>query len=139
MNQQRPNNIMLQTIVRAISIILFSFSIYLLFAGNDNPGGGFIGGLMASLAILTLYLVFDIQTIQKYFPLNYQAIIVTGLFCPVITGVIAMIKGHGFFTLVDIGFGGWTFSTSILFELGVFLVVVGAVLTIMLAIAEDDE
>ena len=58
MKQMRPNDMMLQVSMRLITLIIFAFSFYLFLAGHNNPGGGFIGGLMTASAILVLYLAF---------------------------------------------------------------------------------
>ena len=55
MKQMRPNDMMLQVSMRLITLIIFAFSFYLFLAGHNNPGGGFIGGLMTASAILVLY------------------------------------------------------------------------------------
>lgn len=62
---KKPNNMMLQTLARLIILVVLSFSIYLMLAGHNSPGGGFIGGLMTASAILILYLSFGLNPIKR--------------------------------------------------------------------------
>jgi len=144
MRQLRPNDMMLQVSMRVISLIIFTFSFYLFLAGHNSPGGGFIGGLMTATAILVLYLVFDMKTITKAIPINFTTVIGIGLLFAAFTGIISIVFGYPFLTqffgYIQIPlFGEVELTTALLFDLGVYLVVVGAALTIILAIAEDDN
>ena len=55
MKPLKPNDMMFQFDRRLITLIIFAFSVYLFFAGHNNPGGGFIGGLMTASAILFVF------------------------------------------------------------------------------------
>lgn len=144
MKQFKPNNMMLQVSMRIIALIIITFSVYLFLAGHNDPGGGFIGGLMTASGILVLYLAFDMKIITKSLPFNFSAMIGFGLVFAVSTGMISVFLGEpflkqffGYFQFLKFGEVEWT--TALLFDLGVYLVVVGSALTIILAIAEDDD
>lgn len=144
MKQFKSNDMMLQVSMRLISLIIFTFSLYLFFAGHNSPGGGFIGGLMTASAILVLYLVFDMKTITKAIPFNFTTIIGVGLLFAVSTGIAGWIFGYPFLKHFSGSFqlpifGEVELTTALSFDLGVYLVVVGAALTIILTIAEDDN
>src|SRR5699024_8466632 len=135
---------MIQTSMRLITLIVFSFSFYLFFAGHNSPGGGFIGGLMTASAILVLYLAFDRKKINKAIRLNYTIIIGVGLLLAVGTGMASMIFDdpfltHFFESIHFPVFGEVELTTALPFDLGVYLVVVGAAMSIILAIAGDDK
>lgn len=141
---QKPNNMMLQTLARLIILIVLSFSIYLLLAGHNGPGGGFIGGLMTASAILILYLSFDIKSIQSVMQFDYIKIIGIGLLLASLTGVLSMVFGFPFlkqffdyFALPILG--EVELTTAMLFDLGVYFVVLASALKIILTIAEDDK
>ncbi len=70
MKRLKSNNMMIQTITRIVTLIILAFSIYLFLAGHNNPGGGFIGGLMTASAILLLYLTFDMKKIKQQIPIR---------------------------------------------------------------------
>lgn len=144
MKQLRPNDMMLQVSMRVITLIIFAFSFYLFFAGHNNPGGGFIGGLMTVGSILALYLAFDMKTITEAIPFNFTTLIGVGLLIAVSTGISSLLFDVPFLTHffgnVQLPlFGEVELTTALPFDLGVYLVVVGASLTIILAIAEDDQ
>src|SRR5699024_3844236 len=144
MKQLRPNDMMLQVSMRVLSLIIFTFSFYLLLAGHNNPGGGFIGGLMTATAILVLYLVFDMKAITKAIPISFTTMIGVGLHLAAFTWIISFRFGYPLFTpfleyFHITMFGEVELTTALIFDLGVYLVVVGAALTIILAIAEDDN
>lgn len=143
MKDMKPNNMMLQTGIRYITFIVFAFSIYLFFTGHNNPGGGFIGGLMTASAILLLYLAFDKKWVSKTVSFNFNTIIGVGLLLAVSTGIVSMFFDSPFLTqFFDYFhfpiFGEVELTTALPFDLGVYLVVVGAAMSIILAIAGDD-
>lgn len=145
--KQKPiktNDMMLHTITRFVTFIILSFSIYLFFAGHNNPGGGFIGGLMTASAFLLMYLGFDMKTIKKALPINFASMIAIGLLIAIGTGVTSMLFGYPFLTQFFEYYqlpilGETELTTALPFDLGVYLVVVGIALTIILTIAEDDK
>lgn len=135
-------NLLLHAVTRIVTFIILIFSIYLFLAGHNNPGGGFIGGLMTASAILLLYITFDIKTVNNIIPQNYTYIIATGLLLVLGTGFIGVIFGYPFLTQF-FGYyhlpilGKTKLNTALLFDLGIYLVVVGITLKIILSIAED--
>ena len=140
----KTNFLMLHTITRVVAFIILSFSIFLFFAGHNNPGGGFIGGLMTASALLLLYVSFDMKTMKKVLPFNYSAIIAVGLLLAIFTGLNSMLFGDPFLTQyfeyynVPI-LGEIELTTALPFDLGIYLVVVAIALLIILTIAEDDS
>lgn len=144
MKKSKPNNMMLQTVMRFITIIVFAFSFYLFFAGHNAPGGGFIGGLMTASAILVLYLVFDRKEMLKAIPLNFTTVIGIGLLFAAGTGIVSMLFDFPFLTHFFDEFripffGDVELTTALSFDLGVYLVVVGAAMSIILVISGDEK
>lgn len=142
--QARSSNLMLYNITRVVTFVLLAFSLYLFFAGHNNPGGGFIGGLMTASALLLMYLGFDMKRVKKAIPFNFTTMIAVGLLVALFTGVSSMLFGYPFLTqfyeYVNLPVLGRTgLATSLPFDLGIYLVVVAIALTIILAIAEDDS
>ena len=136
------NDVILQTISKLVVFIILTFGVELFFAGHNNPGGGFIGGLVLSSAFVLLFLVSDIETVQKGIPVDFKKVAATGVFFAVGTGMIAVLFGNSFLTQTAITlnlpvYGETEFATVLLFELGVALTVVGTVVTIILSISED--
>ncbi|MDC3416292.1 Na(+)/H(+) antiporter subunit B [Aquibacillus salsiterrae] len=136
------NDLILRTTTSLIAFILFGFSIYLFLAGHSAPGGGFIGGLMTSAAILLMYMAYGNKAVSKILPINYRMLIPIGLSVAILTSVGSFLFGqpflshtYGYFYLPV--FGEKELATAVLFDLGVYLTVVGITMTIILTIASD--
>lgn len=139
----KVNDIILQTTTKIITFIIILFSFHLFFTGHYNPGGGFVGGLMTSGAIVLLLLAYDIKTVSKSLPFDFKIMIGIGLLFAVSTGAGSMIFNVPFLTHVfgDIYIpilGETALHTATLFDLGVYLVVVGATMTIIQTIGESE-
>ncbi|MGP4059928.1 Na(+)/H(+) antiporter subunit B [Halobacillus litoralis] len=140
----RTNDIILRTTTTLIAFILLGFSIYLFFAGHNAPGGGFIGGLMTAAAIILMYMAYGIKAMEKILPINFRYVIPVGLVIATGTGVGSFIFGQPFLTQTFAYFqlpilGKTELATALLFDLGVYLAVVGVTMTIILTIANDRE
>jgi multicomponent Na+:H+ antiporter subunit B len=144
MQQFRTNDLILKTTTTIIAFIILSFSIYLFFAGHNAPGGGFIGGLMTAAAIVLLYIAFGMRTMRSVLIWNPTAFIGIGLLIAITTGIgsfffgvpfLSQTFGHFHFPI----FGDVELATAMLFDLGVYLTVIGVTMTIILTIAEDQE
>lgn len=138
----KSNDVILQTVTKVVVFIILTFGVELFLSGHNNPGGGFIGGLVLSSALVLLYLVFDIETVHKGIPVDFKKVAAVGVLFAVGTGIGAVLFGasfltqtFGYFNLPV--FGDTELATVILFEVGVALTVVGTVVTIILSISED--
>lgn len=141
--RMKTNDIILQTVTKFTLFVIILFSIHLFFAGHYYPGGGFIGGLMTSGAIVLLLLAFDIKTVKAILPVDYIKVIAVGLLFSIGTGAGALIMDMPFlthaFTYVDLPLLGKTsLHTAVLFDTGVFLVVIGVTMTIIQTIGESE-
>ncbi|SET38591.1 multicomponent Na+:H+ antiporter subunit B [Salinibacillus kushneri] len=139
----RTNDLILRTTTALIAFILLGFSIYLFLAGHQSPGGGFIGGLMTSAAIVLMYMAYGLEPIAKIIPVNFKLMIPAGLLIAALTGVGSFVFGESFLSQTYGHFhlplfGDIELATAMLFDLGVYLTVIGVTLTIMLTIAGDE-
>lgn len=140
----RTNDIILRTTTTLIAFILLGFSIYLFFAGHNAPGGGFIGGLMTAAAIILMYMAYGIRAMEKILPINFRYMIPVGLLIAAATGIGGILFNQPFLTQTFAYFqlpilGKTELATALLFDLGVYLGVVGVTMTIILTIANDRE
>lgn len=138
----RTNDIILRTTTTLIAFILLGFSAYLFFAGHNAPGGGFIGGLMTSAAIVLMYMAYGIKSMEKILPINFRHVIPVGLLIAALTGIGGLLFDQPFLTQTFAYFqlpvlGKTELATALLFDLGVYLAVVGVTMTIILTIAND--
>jgi multicomponent Na+:H+ antiporter subunit B len=144
MKPKESNELMIHTTTHVVTFIIVAFSVYLFFAGHNKPGGGFIGGLMTASALLLMEIGFDRKVIRRVLPIDFTTMLALGLLFALGTGVVGMLFGFPFLTQFFDYFqlpllGETELTTALPFDLGVFLVVVGIALTIILTIAEDDN
>lgn len=139
----KTNDVILQTATKIVLFIIVLFSVYIFFAGHYTPGGGFVGGLLTAGAIILLLLAFDMKTVAKILPVNYMNMAALGLLIAIGTGAGALLFNKPFlthaFTYAHIPvLGKLSLHTAAIFDLGVFLVVVGVTMTIIQTIGEDE-
>ncbi|SER09415.1 multicomponent Na+:H+ antiporter subunit B [Gracilibacillus ureilyticus] len=139
----RTNDLILRTMTVLISFILLGFSVYIFLAGHNAPGGGFIGGLMTSAAIVLMYMAYGYEAVNKILPINYRILIGVGLLIALATAIGSFVFGQPFlsqtFDYFHIPvFGEVELATATLFDIGVYLTVIGISLTIVLTISEDQ-
>lgn len=139
----RTNDVMLQTATKVVTFIILMFAVHIFFAGHYTPGGGFVGGLLTASAIVLLMLAFDIPTVKKIVPINYVVLSAVGLLIAIATASASVIFDVPFFThaydYFDLPlFGKTSLHSALLFDIGVYLVVVGVTMTIIQTIGEDE-
>ncbi|AUJ26516.1 MULTISPECIES: Na(+)/H(+) antiporter subunit B [Virgibacillus] len=140
----KTNDLILRTTASLIAFILLGFAVYLLLAGHNSPGGGFVGGLMTAGAILLMNMSYGFKEVRKVLPINYVKLIPAGLAIAVGTGIGSFLfqqpflsQTYGYFHFPI--FGEIELATAMIFDLGVYLTVVGVMMTIILSIANDTE
>lgn len=139
----RTNDVMLQSATKVVTFIILMFAVHIFFAGHYTPGGGFVGGLLTASAIVLLMLAFDLETVKKILPVNYVFMTAVGLLIALGTASASIIFDVPFFThAYDYFnlplFGKTSLHSAALFDLGVYLVVVGVTMTIIQTIGEDE-
>ncbi|MDF2838060.1 MAG: monovalent cation/H+ antiporter subunit [Paenibacillus sp.] len=137
------SDVILQTAAKILVFIIMIYSIYILFAGHNNPGGGFIGGLITASALMLLYLAFDVETVREIIPFDFKIIGAVGVMLALLTGFGGVLFGVPFLTqvyeYVNLPLLGKTgLGTAFLFDLGVYLAVIGTTVTIIRSISEDQ-
>lgn len=139
----KNNNVILQTTTKVTFFIIFLFSIHIFFAGHFAPGGGFVGGLLTTGAVVLLLLAFDLETIKATLPFNFTIVVAIGLLLSfgtaagsIFFNVPFFTHAFGHFTLPL--FGNTELHTAMIFDAGVYLVVVGSAITIIQSIGGDE-
>ncbi len=134
-------SLILQTAARALLPLLLLLSIFLLLRGHDLPGGGFIAGLVAASAFALYVFAYDAATSRRLLAVDPRSMMGVGLLLGSLAGIPAMLRGEAYLAAVwwDVRLGPISLNTPLIFDIGVYLVVIGTVVTIVLALAEAEE
>lgn len=131
------NSLILSTVARMVVALMLLFSIYLLIRGHNLPGGGFVGGLVATSALLLHAIANGVSATRRRLRVDPRVIAMVGIAVAIVAGLIAALAGAPFLTGVWAFPAGVPLGTPLLFDVGVYLVVVGAVTTLVFALEED--
>ena len=120
------------------------FAVFLLFSGHNAPGGGFIAGLVAGIAIVLRYIAGGQEAVRAILGLPPAGLLGVGLSIALFTGMAGWLWGDTFLESakweIDVPVLGTVKATSALpFDIGVFVVVVGVALAMLSALGSDDE
>ncbi|CAM5229122.1 Na+/H+ antiporter subunit A OS=Streptomyces microflavus OX=1919 GN=HUT09_27910 PE=4 SV=1 [Streptomyces microflavus] len=131
-------SIVFEVVARLIFHPILILSVYLLFCAENMPGGGFVAGLVAGVAFITRYLAGGRFELARAAPLQPGLFTGLGLFISTAVGLLGLLDGtvlhaftyHGHLPV----FGDFHMSTPVLFDFGVYLLVLGVVLDIVRAL-----
>lgn len=141
-NNIRPrlDTIILKTATNYLLPLLIIFSLFVLIRGHYLSGGGFVGGLIASIAFVLHSFAYNTQRTISLFRFRPMFLIPVGLSLSLFSGLLPTLISKPFMTSVwfmeSVDVIG-AFGSALLFDIGVYLVVVGVVLTILFTISES--
>ncbi len=134
--------VIFRTVAPYLSSLMVLFSIFVLLRGHNEPGGGFIGGLIAASAFAIYGIACGVSPVRRAMWFHPMAIAGFGLLLAALSGMLSLFERVPFLT------GLWaephlfgvpvTLSTPMFFDIGVYLVVVGSITSIALALEERD-
>ena len=137
------NSLILKAATRVLVGLMLVFSVYMLLRGHNEPGGGFIGGLIASIGFVLYAIGQGTETARRALRLEPATIAMAGLGIALLSGLVAALAGAEPFTGQwwflggDAASKGLPLSSVLLFDIGVYLVVVGSVLTLVFTLEES--
>ncbi len=136
------NPIILRTAARVVLPLLLVFSVFLFVRGHNSPGGGFIGGLTAALAFCLHLVAHDPAATRRVLRLRPRTFAAGGLALAGLSGLGSLLHGRPFMTAAWSqttvpGLGKLAIGTPLVFDLGVYFVVFGVSLGIVLTLAEN--
>jgi multicomponent Na+:H+ antiporter subunit B len=123
----------LQTAVRMLLPLLLLYAIFLLLRGHNDPGGGFVAGLIVAAAYALLAFASGVEAARKAMVVQPERLLGVGLLVALLSGIPPVFVGKPFLTTLWWG----PIGTPLPFDIGVCLVVVGVVLTMTFTLAED--
>ena len=133
-------SLILRTASRYLMVLLVLFSIFILFRGHNEPGGGFVGGLLIAGAFALYALAYEAEAARRLLRFDPRTIIGVGLVTAAGSGLVAVWDGQPFLTGLwlpyPIPFLG-KLGTVFFFDLGVYLVVLGTTLLILFTLEEE--
>lgn len=132
-----------RTIAPGLTSLMLLFSVFVLLRGHNEPGGGFIGGLIAVAAVAIYGIAFGVPVARRALYFHPLAISGAGLLLSAVSGLVSLAYGVPFLT------GIWTsfhlfgvevdVSTVMAFDIGVYLVVLGSLSSVALALEERED
>ncbi len=126
-----------RTAARLLMPLLLLFAVFLLFRGHNQPGGGFVGGLVAAAAFALYGIAFGVQRARQALLVRPLTLLGSGLLVALISGLPAVVRGQPFLTALWTS-GPAAIGTPAVFDAGVFLVVTGVVLMMIFTLAEES-
>jgi multicomponent Na+:H+ antiporter subunit B len=136
------DSIILRTTTRLLFPLMLVFSVFLLIRGHNEPGGGFAGGLTAATAFALVLASHGLEMARRVLRVDPLSLIGAGLGVSLVSGVLPLLVGEPFLT------GLWLdaaipvighLGSPLVFDVGVYLCVLGVTLTIVFALAEEPS
>jgi multicomponent Na+:H+ antiporter subunit B len=133
-------SLILSSAARFLLPLMVLFSFFLLLRGHNEPGGGFVGGLVVSSAYALYALAFGVADAKRILRIDPMVFIGLGLLVAVSSGLVSLALGIPFMTGVWAEFDVPVFGkvgTPLVFDFGVYFVVLGITLTIIFSLMEE--
>jgi multicomponent Na+:H+ antiporter subunit B len=136
------DSIILRTVSRIMLPLLLLLSLFMLVRGHNLPGGGFIGGLLAASGIILQMVAFGPHKAYQIIPISYLNLAAIGVIFAAAWGLLGLVQGQPYMTALWIkqpvpGIG--KIGTPFLFDIGVYLTVIGVTTQLALVLAEEPE
>lgn len=132
------NTLIFRTLAPLVVGTMLVFSIYVCLRGHNEPGGGFIGGLIAASAIAILGMAIGARPAKAALRVDPMSIAGFGVFIAGLSGLLSLFTGSPFMTSIwlylDLGQSTVPLSTPMIFDIGVFLVVFGTISAVALGL-----
>ncbi|SRR5690554_2456590 len=137
------STLIFRTTAPYLASLMVLFSLFVLLRGHNEPGGGFIGGLIAASALAIYGIACGVPSVRRAIYFHPMAISGSGLFLAALSGLVSLFVEQPFLT------GQWItlnvlgvpldLSTVLFFDIGVYLVVVGSITSIALGLEEREH
>ncbi len=137
-------SVIFEVVTRVLFHAMIVFALFLLFSGHNAPGGGFAAGLVVGIALIVRYLAGGRYELGEAAPVHPGLLLGTGLFLSAGVGFVALLTTGDVLRSAPIDFtlpliGGVHLMTSLFFDIGVFLVVIGLILDILRSLGAEID
>ena len=137
------NTLIFRTLAPVITVTMIVFSIFVMLRGHNEPGGGFIGGLIGASAIAIYGIAAGPAAVRVAMRVDPLVIAGFGVLLAGLSGMVSLVYGvpylTGIWTHLQLGEAGAALSTPMIFDIGVYFVVFGTISAIGLALEDDGE
>lgn len=140
-----PESYIFRNIVRLLFFLINVMAVYFLLRGHNLPGGGFIAGLATAISLVLLSLAIGNEAIHRVVRIDPVRVAVAGLLLAVLTGTVPMLGGRVFLEHFQVHLeavpllGELHVGTPLLFDLGVYFVVVGVTAKVVFVFAKSTQ
>jgi multicomponent Na+:H+ antiporter subunit B len=140
-----PESYIFKTVVRLAFFLINVLAVYLLLRGHALPGGGFIAGLATAISLILLSLALGFEAMHRVVRFDPVRVAAMGLILASLTGLLPVLGGHPFLEQFNVHLAGMLVldelhvGTPLLFDLGVYLVVVGVTCKIVFVFAKSTQ
>ncbi|AFP31841.1 Na+/H+ antiporter subunit B [Marinobacter sp. BSs20148] len=140
----KTNTLILHTAALFIMPLQLMFSLFLLLRGHDEPGGGFIGGLVAASAFVLYAFAFGSTATRRILRVDPRDLLSAGLLFALASTIPAFLAGQPMLTAHwwELPLPGDTYlklSTVLIFDIGVYAAVLGTIMTFVISLMESEE
>ena len=136
------DSLILRTTTRLLFPLMLVFSVFLLIRGHNEPGGGFVGGLTAGAAFSLVLVSNGLAMARRVLRVDPLGLIAAGLTVSLASGLAPLVQGQAF--LKGLWLDGKVpvighFGSPLVFDVGVYMTVLGVILTIVFALSEEPS
>jgi len=131
------NSLIFAAFSRILFDVMLVVSVYVLYRGHNEPGGGFVGGLIAAAGFATLALARGVEVARATLRFEPMTVIGFGILAALLSGLPGLWLDGSFLTHQWLVLGNFHLCTTLLFDIGVYLVVLGGILSLILRFYED--
>jgi multicomponent Na+:H+ antiporter subunit B len=145
MSMHGPNSFIFQTVVRLSFFLINVLAVYFLLRGHNLPGGGFIAGLATAISLVLLSLAIGNEALHRVIRYDPVRLAAAGLLLATMTGILPLLAGRPFLEHFNFHWkavpllGELHVGTPLLFDLGVYFVVVGIASKIVFVFAKSTQ
>jgi multicomponent Na+:H+ antiporter subunit B len=136
------STLIFRTIAPYLTALMVVFSVFVLLRGHNEPGGGFIGGLIGASAFAIYGIAYGVQAVRLALHVHPNALAGLGLLLSALAGMSAFLAERplltGLWYITELQGVKLPLSTVLVFDIGVYLVVLGSLASIALALEEQD-
>ncbi len=134
------NSVIFSATIRILFWVMLIASLVILWRGHNQPGGGFVGGLVGAMTVAVVALAEGVARARQVLRIHPVALAGAGVLMAIASGLIGLAAGDGFLTHQWLIFAsGFKLGTTLLFDVGVYCAVMGGMLCLVFRLYDDAD